>query len=213
MPVLTNIGSATHPTIRVNIPYSKVYHGPLINRLENETQRPVLLFVPDEDHFDIRVNANAAAAQLKIIEDFFADKVQTRIALVDCKHGYLYRLRSRNLRHGVFNQERNGFIGIRTKFTNRFLDLELHWSYDSQYGTASPLEELQPCPVKDLRRSGDLLCKICKRKAETAYTPEGVFCGYYHADDDSPSCEKYEVAHYENKELFHWLDENTKYRE
>lgn len=40
--------------------------------------------------------------------------------------GRVYRLNCRNLRIGVFDGE-DGFIGIRTKFGNRFLDLEHHW--------------------------------------------------------------------------------------
>lgn len=40
--------------------------------------------------------------------------------------GRVYRLDCRNLAIGVFDGE-DGFIGIRTKFANRFLDLEHHW--------------------------------------------------------------------------------------
>jgi hypothetical protein len=35
------------------------------------------------------------------------------IPLSDCKHGYVYKLKSRNLSTGVFNKEDNGNNGAR----------------------------------------------------------------------------------------------------
>lgn len=62
------------------------------------------------------------------------------IPFADCKIGYIYTLRSRNLKLGVFTQS-GTFIGIRTKFESVFLDDELH--YD-RGGTAKPLAEIEP---------------------------------------------------------------------
>jgi len=55
--------------------------------------------------------------------------------------GRLYRLRSRNLQFGVWDGQ-NGFIGIRTKFGDRFLDKEYHWDYSKHHGTV--------CAAKDM---------------------------------------------------------------
>jgi hypothetical protein len=41
----------------------------------------------------------------------------------------------------VFNG-RDGFLGIREKFENRFVDKEFHWDTGAPYGTARPLEDL-----------------------------------------------------------------------
>ena len=64
------------------------------------------------------------------------------IPLNECKHKELYRLDSRNLSIGVFNSLVNGFIGIRTKFSNRFLSCEYHYDTGAPFGTARPLESL-----------------------------------------------------------------------
>lgn len=65
------------------------------------------------------------------------------IPLDRCKHGFLYRLDSRNLRYGVFNEKTKGFSGIRRKFDMVFLFEEYHWDTGEPYGTAKPLEELE----------------------------------------------------------------------
>ena len=53
---------------------------------------------------------------------------------------HVYLLRSRNLEAGVYSLEKNGFIGIRTKFGSRFLDCEyLHH-------TAWPVKDIGVLP-------------------------------------------------------------------
>lgn len=54
--------------------------------------------------------------------------------LENCIPRRVYKLRSRNLSLGVYNG-RSGFIGIRTKFGDRFLFTEYHWDTGSPYGT------------------------------------------------------------------------------
>lgn len=71
------------------------------------------------------------------------------IKLDKCRHGYLYRLRSRNLSFGIYNKDNKGFIGIRTKFGSKFLDTEYHWDTGAPYGTACPQIEVGKCPVED----------------------------------------------------------------
>lgn len=70
----------------------------------------------------------------------------TRIPLSECKHGYLYKIFSRNLRLGVFDSGDNGFIGIREKFGREYLFTEYHWDIGPPFGTVSPKEELEKCP-------------------------------------------------------------------
>ena len=67
------------------------------------------------------------------------------IPLADCEKGHLYKVRCRNFVLGIFDGE-TGFIGIRAKFGNRFLDTEFHWDQGPPYGTVLPLEDLGPVP-------------------------------------------------------------------
>lgn len=68
------------------------------------------------------------------------------ISLQKCKHGFLYKIESRNLNFGVFNSVNNGFIGIRYKFGDKFLFTEYHWETGEPFGTVKPLEELHRIP-------------------------------------------------------------------
>lgn len=63
-----------------------------------------------------------------------------------CKHGYLYRLASRNLPIGVWNAATRGFVGVRLKFGRRYLFEEYHWD-EPEFATARPLEVLEPLPA------------------------------------------------------------------
>jgi hypothetical protein len=62
-----------------------------------------------------------------------------------CKRGHVYRVRSRNLRYAVFDGE-HGFIGIRTKFGDRYLFTEDHWDTGEPHGTVKPYEDSGPVP-------------------------------------------------------------------
>lgn len=64
------------------------------------------------------------------------------IPLSECKRGHLYRINSRNLSLGVYDGNW-GFIGIRTKFGDRYLFTELHWDTGPPHGTVKPIEELE----------------------------------------------------------------------
>ena len=66
------------------------------------------------------------------------------LTLSACQERKLYRLDARNIRIGVFHPEQ-GFIGIRTKFGNRFLDSENHWDAP-EFATAMPLEVIGELP-------------------------------------------------------------------
>jgi len=68
------------------------------------------------------------------------------IKLPDCEHGAVYKIHSRNLSIGVFNKYSNGFIGIRSKFNDRYLFTEYHWDTGEPFGTVKPLEKLSKIP-------------------------------------------------------------------
>ncbi len=88
------------------------------------------------------------------------------IEIKDCKNGWLYKLRSRNLKFGVFTDD-HLFTGVREKFSSRFLDDELHWDCGAPYGTAKPLEELEECPIDVLNDKSKLLKYM--KEVETRY--------------------------------------------
>ena len=73
------------------------------------------------------------------------------IPLKDCKQGFLYKINSRNLAFGVFNEKVDGFVGIRTKFGVRYLFIEFHYETGAPFGTVRPEKELELCPILDLK--------------------------------------------------------------
>lgn len=77
-----------------------------------------------------------------------------RIKMEDCKHGYAYHLISRNLRVGFYDANHKAFIGVRTKFGNKFLEREYHWDTGAPHGTANPMEEIGPFPFDEAMRTG-----------------------------------------------------------
>jgi hypothetical protein len=86
------------------------------------------------------------------------------IPLSECKHGFTYHIHSRNLGIGVFNQETSGFVGIRRKFDDEFLFQEFHWDIGPPFGTVYPKEEIEKCPVEDLREYTGSVCGICGKE-------------------------------------------------
>lgn len=68
------------------------------------------------------------------------------IPLADCKPRWLYYVPCRNFSLGVFHEEEKGFIGLREKFGSVFLATEYHWDTGAPYGTAVPIEALEPIP-------------------------------------------------------------------
>ena len=73
-----------------------------------------------------------------------------RIPMEQCKHGWLYRVLSRNLNLGVYRESDHGFVGIRHKMGARFLFAEFHWDTGPPFGTANPLEVICQCPIARL---------------------------------------------------------------
>ena len=67
------------------------------------------------------------------------------IALKDCIAGDVYELHSRNLSTGVYDGK-HGFIGIRLKFSDRYLFTEYHHDDGPPYGTVKPIKRIGSLP-------------------------------------------------------------------
>jgi hypothetical protein len=67
------------------------------------------------------------------------------VPMNECKARFLYKIYSRNLEYGVYDGK-GGFIGIRIKFGNRYLDTEYHYDTGAPYGTVRPDKEIEEIP-------------------------------------------------------------------
>lgn len=92
----------------------------------------------------------------------------------ECKHGYLYRIHSRNLILGVFNELTGGFIGLRSKFGDIYAFEEFHWDNGPPYGTVKPIEELEKLPEGiEVEESLGSFCGNCKMDCTYVPFPDG----------------------------------------
>ncbi len=66
----------------------------------------------------------------------------------DLERGMVYKIRCRNLQLGVWDGN-TGFIGIRTKWGDRFLAKEYHWDTGEPYGTVRMAESLNVSITED----------------------------------------------------------------
>jgi hypothetical protein len=64
----------------------------------------------------------------------------------ECIDRMVYRIRSRNLAHGVFRKDTGGFIGIREKFGEYYLFEEYHHDISSFVGTVRPEMAIEMLP-------------------------------------------------------------------
>lgn len=135
------------------------------------------------------------------------------IPLENCKHGYLYKIDSRNLILGVFNQESKGFIGIREKFGDEFLFTEYHWDTGAPFGTVKPQEELCQLPenIKVKEGLGSVDQKTKRPVAFDKPVADGGR-GWYFTDTNEAD-QEIKSMYVENKELFDWLKEKEKEKE
>ena len=87
------------------------------------------------------------------------------ISIADCKFGWVYRVRSRNLAFGVFDSSDSGFVGIREK-GRRYLFTEYHWDTGIPFGTVKPDIAVETCPIADLRDYIGSFCSVCGLELE-----------------------------------------------
>lgn len=123
------------------------------------------------------------------------------IPLDKCKPRHLYRLWSRNLAFGVFHTDKDGFIGIRTKFGAKFLFTEYHWDYNGPYGTACPLEDLGPMPDNiEVNETSGPVDKLTRRPV--SYDPDAKSWRF---TDTNELDDNIHAIRIENQPLFDWL--------
>lgn len=65
------------------------------------------------------------------------------IPIDKCKDRYLYIITARNASIGIFDKKTSSFIISRTKFRSNYLFSEVHYDQDENFGTATPLKELE----------------------------------------------------------------------
>ena len=88
------------------------------------------------------------------------------IPLKKCEIGVLYKIHSRNLQYGIFNGK-DGFIGIRTKFGQKYLFTEFHWDTGPPYGTVKPIEKTEfKISISEINNEEELEDLIHKYKKE-----------------------------------------------
>jgi hypothetical protein len=98
----------------------------------------------------------------------------TMIAKADCKHRQLYRIHSRNLLIGVYNEPTGGFLGLRTKFGHVYVFEEYHWENEA-FATVQPKEELPERLPDEIEPTEDLgtYCRACKADIKYVRFPDG----------------------------------------
>lgn len=132
------------------------------------------------------------------------------ISLKDCKHGYTYRIRSRNLTAGVFDAQKKGFVGIREKFNHLYLFTEFHHDTGAPYGTVAPQEEIEKCPLEDIRESLGTFCTVCDRESDFRETnPEKHTGEWFHMDDKTVLCKDGHPRGKQNDKLYKYLEPIT----
>jgi hypothetical protein len=117
------------------------------------------------------------------------------ISIDECIHKGLYRINSRNLDYGICNKLGNEvcFMGIRTKFGERFLDSEIHYDEKSK-GTASPKEFLKMYPFENMEDS--ILRQVTQQDVDKCIAKYGRS----HLKIGS-------FANFVNEEMLNWLEQ------
>jgi len=120
----------------------------------------------------------------------FLNWSQGMIKVEQLQRGRVYRLQSRNLECGVWNGK-DAFIGIRTKFGLRFLDMEIHWGLSETFGTAQALETMGTMPEAiSLTISLGTECGNCHKSLNYVkhHAEQKKASGEWLHDDGSPNC-------------------------
>jgi len=130
-----------------------------------------------------------------------------------CVGRRLYRIRSRNLRLGVYNPETGGFLGIREKFGSRYVFEEYHWENGPPYGTVHPQEDLGVDLPEDIMLREDMPGSWDKSGTREVYfdrpKAEGGR-GWLYKDTDEPLPDGEGGYRHENKALYEWLEAKEK---
>ena len=81
----------------------------------------------------------------------------TYLKINELKNGYLYRIRARNAKFGIWVESTGLFIISREKFDYNYLFEEFHYDLDKHFGTAKPLQVIEKTAFeeKDLHPEKD----------------------------------------------------------
>jgi hypothetical protein len=74
---------------------------------------------------------------------------QNYIKIPDLKPGYLYQIRARNSRFGIWLPSKLGFMISREKFGYVYPFIEYHYDIGAPFGTVKPLEEIEQSPFTE----------------------------------------------------------------
>jgi hypothetical protein len=75
--------------------------------------------------------------------------MQDSIKIPDLKSGYLYKIRARNARFGIWLPSKLGFMISREKFGNTYCFIEYHYDTGAPFGTVIPLKEIGQSPFTE----------------------------------------------------------------
>jgi len=133
------------------------------------------------------------------------EQAESYLPIDKCKKGFIYKLASRNLDIGVFDGE-GGFIGIRTKFKDRYLFTEYHWDTNKNFGTVKPLKELGQLPEGiPIKTSLDTIDEITGRAVHFDKPIADGGRGWFFTDTNEASTSIRPIAQ-NNHKLFDFLD-------
>lgn len=132
------------------------------------------------------------------------------IPVEKCKSRRLYKIHSRNLSYGVYDAERRGFIGIRTKFSDRYLFTEYHYDNGPPFGTVMPQEATEYVLPDTIRLAEclDDVCSTCDVRVKFVLDNPKEHRGHWEHLEDTDCINVCPCAGF-NKTLFDWLEEHA----
>ena len=136
---------------------------------------------------------------------------EPRVPMDKCIKGRLYKLGSRNLVLGVYDG-REGFIGIRCKFRDRFLFTEYHWDQGAPYGTVSEVEDTG-IDLPEGVIAVECLGTVDSQEGRPLIWVKGTPAGHWAFEDTgdrfdrTAACQASQLG---NLALFCWLDQKEK---
>ena len=131
------------------------------------------------------------------------------IPIPECKARWVYRIDGRNIKFGVFDPKHSSFIGIRTKWDDRFLDDENHWDCPT-FATVMPLEALEEIPEDIIvEMSLGTVDEVTRRPVDFDRPVKDGGKGWYFTDTNE-SDQNIRAVSISNKKLFEYLDDVAK---
>lgn len=106
------------------------------------------------------------------------------LALEELVPGGIYRIKSRNLRFGVWMPDAmkgtGGFSGIREKFYGRSLFTEYHHDTGGSFGTAHAIEKVAQLPADIELVERFSVCRVCRQPDDFVRENEDAPTGSWH---------------------------------